>query len=141
MVNKKHNKQNTFTKSFKVYFGDTDAAGVVHHARYIYWLEAARIDYLDHLGCSYKMLQNNNIGLMPKDISISYIKSLKFADEFTIDINISHVGHASITIEGNIFLNNQLVTKSSVKLACINEKTWKPIKLPDPLIDAIKKSK
>ena len=126
-----------FKKEFRVYFGDTDAAGVVHHARYIYWLEAARIDMLDDLGCSYKSLQDEKIGLVPVDISIQYKQSLKFDDRFYISLTPVRVKSASLCLKGDIYRNETLCVTSDVTLACINEHTWKPMALPDMLKNAL----
>lgn len=131
----------SFEKSFKVYFGDTDAAGVVYHGKYIYWLEAARIDFLDELGCSYKLLQENNIGLMPIDISIQYLKPLKFSDEFIIKVYLHAITKASVSIKSEFVFQDKIINNSIVKLVCINEKTWKPIKLPDYLLSSLKNKK
>lgn len=128
----------SFTKHFKVYFGDTDAAGVVYHGKYIYWLEAARIDFLDSIGCSYKSLQDQDIGLMPVDISIQYIKPLRFSDEFHIDVQLADITKASLSIKSKFIFNHNIINTSLVKLVCINEKTWKPRKIPEILLNAFK---
>lgn len=125
----------SFTTHFKVYFGDTDAAGVVYHGKYIYWLEAARIDFLDSIGCSYKSLQDLHIGLMPVDISIQYLKPLRFSDEFSISVNLHSISKASLSISSEFVFKNETINTSIVKLVCINEISWKPRKIPDILLD------
>ena len=121
----------------KVYFGDTDAAGVVHHARYIHWMEAARIDYLDNVGYPYEEIQAEKIGFMPVNIQIRYKKSLKFADKFKIKTYLIKIKKASIIFETIFLLNEQIMTESQVTLACIDEETWKPMTIPDKLITKI----
>ncbi|MBI59880.1 hypothetical protein CL657_01525 [bacterium] len=129
-------KVDLFKKSFRVYFADTDAAQVVHHSRYITWLEAARIDYLEHIGCSYVSLQEKRIGLMPVSIVINYHKPLKFGDYFGIEISIESLKHTQVVIKGDVLRGNDLCCTSLVKLACVNEETWKPIKIPSYLKEA-----
>ncbi len=129
--------QKPFYYHQKVYFGDTDAAGVVHHARYIHWMEAARIDYLDHVGYPYEEIQSEKIGFMPVNIQINYKKSLKFADKFKIKTYLIKIKKASIIFETIFLLNDEITTQSQVTLACINEETWKPIGIPDKLINKI----
>ena len=119
-----------FSKDFRVYFADTDAAGVVHHARYICWLEAARIDMLDHLGCSYKSLQDEAVGLVPVDISIQYKQALKFDDRFRVHLSVESLKKASVSIKGDFFMLDTCYATSVVQLACIDETTWKPVGMP-----------
>ncbi len=133
-------KPKIFNRTFKVYFGDTDAAQVVHHARYLYWLEAARIDYLDFIGCPYTQLQAKHIGLMPIDINIQYKKSLQFADEFYITITLNKLNKASCILNGDIYKNKILYCSSQIKLACVDETTWKPMPLPKFLTDCFYKT-
>jgi acyl-CoA thioester hydrolase len=129
----------SFSKSFTVYFADTDAAQVVHHARYITWLEAARIDFLDYLGCSYVDLQKERIGLVPVSIDINYHKPLVFGDRFEIVISVSSLKQACVWIKGDVVRGQELCCSSIVKLACIDETTWKPMKFPTALLQAFKR--
>ena len=119
-----------FTKTFKVYFGDTDAAKVVYHGRYIYWLEATRIDWLASLGCPYSTIQKQNIGIIPVNININYLKPLHFEDKFHITLSLQNISKASITVESDVIKENQICCQATVKLACINEENWKPCPLP-----------
>jgi acyl-CoA thioester hydrolase len=131
--------QKIFKSSYKVYFAHTDAAGVVHHSEYIRWLEAARIDFLDEIGCSYKTLQDQKIGFSPIHIDIRYSAPLKYGDIAIIYSKFIEIKHASLTIHSEIKnQHNQLCTKATVKLACLDESQWKLIKVPISLIDAVK---
>tara|TARA_A100001015_G_scaffold248808_1_gene286431 strand:- start:7023 stop:7391 length:369 start_codon:yes stop_codon:yes gene_type:complete len=67
----------TFSKSFNVYFGDTDATGVVYHGKYIYWLEAARIDFLK---CPYTAFQKERIGFVGLSQNSLFLKTGIFKD-------------------------------------------------------------
>ncbi|MAQ64759.1 hypothetical protein CL647_07415 [bacterium] len=125
-----------FKKSFTVYFADTDAAQVVHHSRYIIWLEAARIDFLDYIGCSYVSLQEKKIGLMPVSIDINYHKPLLFGDRFDIHISVDSLKHTYVSIKGDVVRGTDLCCTSLVKLACVDETNWKPMRIPSYLKEA-----
>ena len=114
----------------RVYFGDTDAAGIVYHARYIYWLEASRIELLDDIKKPYTTFLEKNIGFSPVDLSIKYHQPLKFDDRFSIHTSFHSYAAASFTLYSEFKKNNQKICTASVKLACINEKDWKPMRLP-----------
>lgn len=123
-----------FVFKSKVYFGDTDAAQVVYHGRYIYWLEAARIEMLLELGMPYSQFQAQKIGLIPIDIHMQYHKPLKFEDSFTIETHVIEVTSASFTLKSFVKNSqNESACTGVVKLACIDETTWKPRRLPEKL--------
>jgi len=44
----------TFAWPIRVYYEDTDASGVVYHARYLHWFERARSEWLRARGLSHQ---------------------------------------------------------------------------------------
>ena len=82
----------------KVYFGDTDAAGIVYHGRYVYWMEAARIDFLEYLGCPYTQFQERSIGFIPKSVQLDFEAPMTFSDQFSVEVSITSLSRASIDI-------------------------------------------
>lgn len=116
-----------------VRYADTDMAGVVHHAKFLEYYEAARIHLLDTLECSYTTLQNHQIGFVPVDINIKFIRPLKFGYTLDIHTHLLAVHNASLHINANIMYNGNTHSSMNVKLACLDEKNWKIRKLP-PLL-------
>ena len=129
-----------YKKQFKVYFGDTDAAGVVHHARYIYWLEATRIDFLDDIGCPYVDFVNEGYGFVPVDLHIQYKKSLVFAQTFDVVLSLKHCRKASVIFDCAFMSANELYAISTIKLACINQQKQFPTKWPDKFLTCLTQS-
>ena len=41
----------------KVHYYETDKMGITHHSNYVRWMEEARIDFLDKIGCGYDKLK------------------------------------------------------------------------------------
>ena len=44
-----------------VKYYETDKMGIVHHSNYIRWMEEARMDLMEQMGCSYKELEDAEI--------------------------------------------------------------------------------
>tara|TARA_A100001015_G_scaffold293291_1_gene369714 strand:- start:798 stop:1211 length:414 start_codon:yes stop_codon:yes gene_type:complete len=116
-----------------IFFHDTDQAAVVHHANYLNYMEEARITFLAELGIEYHDLQKEDIGLAPVDIQIKYIHPLRLGDKASIQTSVILLKKASIVMKQEIFCDKQLCTSASVKLACLNEKQYKIIPLPERL--------
>ena len=55
-------EQNVFHYSARVYYEDTDAGGVVYHARYLHFFERARTEYLRTFNFSQQELLAENKG-------------------------------------------------------------------------------
>ena len=45
----------------KVQYYETDQMGMVHHSNYIRWFEEARVDYLEHIGLPYHVIEAGGI--------------------------------------------------------------------------------
>lgn len=122
----------------KVYFADTDAAGVVHHSQYVRWFEAGRIDFLDELGCTYAEFQKEHIGFVPVAIQLHYKHPLRFGDFYKIQTELKQIKKASVVFFSRIISQEDIVCcEADVTLACMNEKNWKLIKVPEKLLKAI----
>jgi acyl-CoA thioester hydrolase len=123
-----------FSWTGRVYFGDTDAAGIVYHGRYVYWMEAARIDFLRHIGCPYSQFISEKIAFMPVSLTLNFKKPMKFEDEFYLEISVLWVKKASFCIQNQFYLNGTLCVSGEVILATVDETQWKPCSIPDSFI-------
>ena len=130
-------KQYTHQSHFNVYFADTDAAGVVHHSRYITWYEAGRMDYLEAVGHPYHEMQANKVGFSPIDISIQYLRPVRLGDKVSIHTTFTSINKASIVVEGQLFIDGLIGNTSVIKLACLDEANWKPTRIPQNLLSDI----
>ena len=50
-----------FTARIRVRFAETDAQGVAHHANYLVWFEAARVEFLERFAGGYPALREHGI--------------------------------------------------------------------------------
>jgi acyl-CoA thioester hydrolase len=116
-----------------IFFHDTDQAGVVHHANYLKYMEEARITFLADVGIKYDDLQEEHIGLAPVDIQIKYIHPLRLGDIASIQTSVILLKKASIVMKQEVFCKDQLCTTATIKLACLNEKKYKIVPLPEVL--------
>ena len=70
-----------FTFPVRVYYEDTDAGGVVYHARYLHFFERARTEYLRTLNFSQQsLLQEQQLAFVVKTMSIDYCIPAKLDD-------------------------------------------------------------
>ena len=83
-----------FAHQLRVRFAETDAMGIVHHSRYLPWLEAARVEYLRHLGHPYAELRAEGIDFTVLEAFMQYRQPVQF-DEL-VDVHV-RLGSASKT--------------------------------------------
>lgn len=76
----------------RVRFAETDAMGVVHHSRYLLYLEEARVAWMRALGHDYTRLREEGIDFAVIEAFVQYRRPLRF-DE-VVDV---HLGVGKLT--------------------------------------------
>lgn len=74
----------TFDSTIRVRYAETDAMGIVHHSRYLVWLEVSRIEWLRSLGLDYKTMETEGYFIPVVEMHIQYKSPAFFDDNLTI---------------------------------------------------------
>jgi len=72
----------------RVRFAETDQMRVAHHAAYVVWLEAARVEWLRERGLRYRDLENEGVSLAVSGLRLQYRAAARFDDELAIDVRL-----------------------------------------------------
>ena len=86
----------------KVFFGDTDAYGMVWHGTYLRWMEAGRILWCDETGNTMSSLKEQDIALPVVNINIRYKSSAKLDDVVVIETWLEKYSSLSATFKQEI---------------------------------------
>ena len=127
-----------FDWNVRVYWEDTDAGGVVYHARYLHFLERARTEWLR--SCCYEqghMTVNSDMVFAVRSMNIDFLKPAKLDDQLTVRITLSTCRRASFTVEHELWRDDQLLLTGSALIACLSASSFKPRAMPDTLLKLI----
>jgi acyl-CoA thioester hydrolase len=72
-----------------VRFAETDAMAVVHHGRYFPYLEAARVEYLRHLGHPYTEWREAGVDAAVLEVFMQYRQALRFDDVVDVHVRLA----------------------------------------------------
>ncbi|VGM95096.1 Acyl-CoA thioester hydrolase YbgC [uncultured Avibacterium sp.] len=123
-----------FSLPIRVYYEDTDAGGVVYHARYLHFFERARTDYLRELGFSQQaLLDEHNLAFVVKTMQIDYRLAAKLDDLLTVETEVSGIKSATILFSQQIKRNDVLICAAEVKVACVDLTKMKPVAIPQEI--------
>ncbi|MBE6887579.1 MAG: acyl-CoA thioesterase [Ruminococcaceae bacterium] len=70
----------------KVHYYETDKMGITHHSNYIRWMEEARTDFLEKIGCGYDTIEKMGIISPVTAVEGKYKNTTTYADTVTIDV-------------------------------------------------------
>lgn len=125
------------TFRIRVYYEDTDAAGIVYYANYLKFAERARTEMLRDYGADHRMLQKElGIAFVVKSCAVDYHRPARLDDLLDIRTNVKRIGGASLDLAQGVYLNDLLLASLDLRLALLDE-TMKPVRLPRVLIAAL----
>lgn len=124
-------------------YADTDAAGVIHHARYLEFCERSRTEWLDQLGAGPTELEGK-LGhvLVIRETTLAFHQPGRLNDQLVFSHEVTHKGRSQLTLVQKVFrttndqapaiddLRNLLVT-ATFHLVCVDTKLMKSTPLPD----------
>jgi acyl-CoA thioester hydrolase len=117
--------------SIRVYYDDTDAAGVVYHANYLRFAERARTEALRDLDVHHARLVSQ-FGLMfvVRRVKLDYLRPAHLDDSLMVMTSLSRLGPASVVLEQKITREAVLLAVAEIGLACVEIATNRPRRLP-----------
>lgn len=113
----------------KIYYEDTDAAGVVYYGNYLRYLERARTEFLLEHGIDVSEFHDRGYFFPVTHVDIYYKQPAKLGDIIEITTEIEELRNASITIKNQIFRADALFVEAYVTLAYI-DRDGRPRRLP-----------
>jgi acyl-CoA thioester hydrolase len=125
---------------FRVCYSDTDAAGFIHHARYLEIFERSRSAWLHHMNMGPVQLLNEHGILLPiREITINFHKPGRLDDLLLVDQHIHNRSRTQFTVhqtaskvnEKNSNLAPLLIASAVFHIVCVDKVTLKPKRLPD----------
>ena len=116
----------------RVYYEDTDAGGVVHHARSLHFFERARTEFLRTLGFEQQqLLKNFQLAFVVRNVQIDYRIAAKLDDYLIVRTEIQQVKKASIIFEQKLLKSDELLADAAVLVASVNLSKMKPMPIPE----------
>ena len=120
----------------RVYYEDTDAAGIVYHANYLRFAERARTEMMRCLGTEHRsLMQADGVAFAVRSADTEFFLPARLDDPLTVETTVDAVGGASMrltqTVMGAAAENGPptALVRMSVRLACIDS-ALRPARLP-----------
>ena len=115
---------------FRVYYEDTDIAGIVYYANYLKFIERARTEWVRSLGLDQTELRSER-GLVftVRHITADYIKPARFDEALKVITRLKNLTAARLVLEQNVYRSGAVLFESSVTVVAITS-TGRPIRLP-----------
>ncbi len=120
--------KNTHTFNFAVAYADTDAEGVMYHARYIEVAERARSNWSRGM-----VIPDGDIGFVARELNIKYMRPLFLNDEFVVETHPVKVGAASMVIEQKFVKDGEICAIMNITIAYLGS-DMRPKAIPESIV-------
>jgi acyl-CoA thioester hydrolase len=118
-----------------VRFRDTDLMGIVHHAVYLEYFEAARIEYLRRRGAEYVDWTKQGIHLAVAEAHTQYRRPATFGDTLAVEATLVELTGATARFEYRLVRSapdRELVAEGWTLLVCVGNDN-RPRRIPEEL--------
>ena len=123
-----------FRLPVRVYYEDTDAAGVVYYANYLKFMERARTEWLEALGFPLAAFEREHgLVFVVHRCEIDYLLPARLNDALDVSVEPVKLGAATLRARQDVRRGNDVVTSALVTLACLDAKRWRPARMPSAL--------
>jgi len=124
----------TFRFPIRVYYEDTDAAGVVYYANYLKFMERARTEWLSSLGFDLAAIEREHgIVFVVHRLEIEFSKPAQLSDRLDVTMTLVELRRARLVADQGVERDTDVLAEARVSLACLDASSWRPARIPAPL--------
>jgi acyl-CoA thioester hydrolase len=118
--------------ALRVYYEDTDLAGIVYYANYLKFIERARTEWVRGLGVDQRALKAAGLVCAVRRVEADYLRPARFDDELVVQTVVTSVTGARIVLQQDITRGDERLFAAQVVLVCLSD-SGQPARLPPEL--------
>jgi acyl-CoA thioester hydrolase len=108
------------TLRLRVRFCDTDLMGIVHHANYLAYFEAGRVEWLRRRGVTYASWAERGMHLPVVEASVRYRAPARFDDVLEVETRLTQLRSLSLRFTYRLARSGTLLAEGFTRLACVD---------------------
>ncbi|MGA7802972.1 MAG: tol-pal system-associated acyl-CoA thioesterase [Gammaproteobacteria bacterium] len=125
----------------RVYYEDTDIAGVVYYANYLKFMERARTEFLRSLGFEQDALaRSDGVLFAVRSANVEFLEPARFNDSLTVTARIAERRRVSLSFEQSVYrtdTSERPLCTGIVRIACLDRASLRPRPIPEHILKEI----
>ena len=106
----------------RVYYEDTDLAGIVYYANYLKFIERARTEWVRSLGIDQgRLKEDQGIVFAVRRVEADYLRPARFDDDLTVSTRAETVTGARIVLDQTVTRAGEVLFQATVTLVCLTD--------------------
>ncbi len=108
--------------STRVYYEDTDLAGIVYYANYLKFIERGRTEWVASLGVDQMVLRAaQGIVFAVRRVEADFLRPARFGDDLVVETALKSLGGARLVLDQIITRQGERLFTAVVTLVCLTE--------------------
>lgn len=117
----------------RVYYEDTDLAGIVYYANYLKFIERGRSEWLRDLGIDQMALKRDpGVVFAVRRVEADYLRPAHFGEDLLVTTALKMLGGARIVLTQAVIRDQEKLFQAEITLACVTQ-TGQAARLPETL--------
>ncbi|WP_439154968.1 tol-pal system-associated acyl-CoA thioesterase [Yoonia sp.] len=113
----------------RVYYEDTDLAGIVYYANYLKFIERARSDWVRDMGIDQRAMRAEGLVFAVRRVEADYLAPAEFDDALVVGTEIEQVSAARLVLRQVVKRDETILFSALVTIICMNA-AGAPVRLP-----------
>ncbi len=106
----------------RVYYEDTDLAGIVYYANYLKFIERARTEWVASLGIDQMALRAaEGIVFAVRRVEADFLRPARFGDDLVVETILQGLTGARLVLDQVVLRGGERLFVSTVTLVCLTD--------------------
>ncbi|MGR3494859.1 tol-pal system-associated acyl-CoA thioesterase [Citreimonas sp.] len=116
----------------RVYYEDTDMAGIVYHANYLKYIERARSDWVREQGLDQNAMRAAGVVFVVRRIECDYLAPARYDDALVVRTQVESMSRVRLVMVQQVVRGDAVLFRARVTAACATL-AGRPTRLPEAL--------
>jgi acyl-CoA thioester hydrolase len=113
----------------RVYYEDTDLAGIVYYANYLKFLERGRSEMVREAGISQRAMKEAGLVFAVRRVEADYLKPARFEDDLIVETRANALRGASFEMPQRVLRGEEVLLRALVRIVVLTAE-GRPARLP-----------
>jgi acyl-CoA thioester hydrolase len=106
----------------RIYYEDTDPAGIVYYANYLKFTERARTELLREMNVAHEYIKDAfGVAFVVRGCEVEYLKPARLDDLVEVVTGVKSIKGASFILSQDVERDGEVLVTTEIRIACIDE--------------------
>lgn len=112
-------RQSPHRHPVRVYYEDTDLAGIVYYANYLKYLERGRSELVRAAGISQTWMQDEGLVFAVRRVEADYLRPARFEDDLIVETNVAEMRGARVVLAQRVLRGDAILLDAAVTIVVL----------------------